>query len=277
MIKLVLCDLDGTLLPQGAPHVPEKTLAAIDRLQDGGVRFAPCSGRPLSCLDWMFSHAADSITSAVLVNGQVVILDGAIAYKKELDAKALEQLSQFVLAFDKTALVVDLDNHEYAVGVDQRLIDSNADVFGGHPSAMENFPKRPIVKSLIYAGGSPEQVEQTRAACEHSFPAFDFVLPAPNQPVIDVLPRGWNKSSGAKKLQELLEVDSSEVCVFGNAENDIPLLKSFDNFAAVDDSTNLIHKMANHHIGACSRQGVAAALDEIISANKEERAPSFLL
>ena len=102
MIKLVLCDLDGTLLPQGAPHVPEKTLAAIDRLQDGGVRFAPCSGRPLSCLDWMFSHAADSITSAVLVNGQVVILDGAIAYKKRAQMpKHSEQLSQFVLAFDK--------------------------------------------------------------------------------------------------------------------------------------------------------------------------------
>lgn len=277
MIKLVLCDLDGTLLLQGAPHVPEKTLAAIDRLQGGGVRFAPCSGRPLSCLDWMFPYAADLITSAVLVNGQLVILDGAIAYKKELNAKTLKQLSQFVLAFDKTALVVDLNNHEYAVGVDQRLIDSNADVFSGHPTAMESFPKRRITKSLIYAGGSPEQVERTRAACERSFPAFDFVLPAPNQPVIDVLPRGWNKSSGARKLQELLGIDSSETCVFGNAENDIPLLKSFDNFAAVDDSTDLVHKMANHHIGACSRQGVAAALDEIISANKEERTPSFLL
>ena len=55
MIKLVLCDMDGTLVPFGAERVSDRTLAAIRSLVHAGVRFGPASGREPIDLKTFFS------------------------------------------------------------------------------------------------------------------------------------------------------------------------------------------------------------------------------
>lgn len=46
-IRLVFCDMDGTLLTTDK-HVAPETLAAIEELEASGVQFIPCTGRMLS-------------------------------------------------------------------------------------------------------------------------------------------------------------------------------------------------------------------------------------
>ena len=54
MIRLVLSDLDNTLVPYGQPHVSERAIAAVHALAEKGVRFAPASGRGIGDLRHYF-------------------------------------------------------------------------------------------------------------------------------------------------------------------------------------------------------------------------------
>ena len=45
MIKLVLSDMDNTLVPFGARHASPRTMEAIHAVLDAGVRFGPDTGR----------------------------------------------------------------------------------------------------------------------------------------------------------------------------------------------------------------------------------------
>ena len=45
MIQFVMSDLDGTLVPEGSSHLPQRLVEAIDCLQRQGIPFAASSGR----------------------------------------------------------------------------------------------------------------------------------------------------------------------------------------------------------------------------------------
>ncbi len=60
MIRLVLSDLDGTLLPYGSPSVLDDALLALIRaLAARGVRFCPASGRQYTSLRRLFAPVAE--------------------------------------------------------------------------------------------------------------------------------------------------------------------------------------------------------------------------
>ena len=45
MIQLVVSDIDGTLLQDGANAIPPAIFEQIARLKERGIRFCPASGR----------------------------------------------------------------------------------------------------------------------------------------------------------------------------------------------------------------------------------------
>lgn len=54
MVKLIVSDLDGTLVPEGAGTLPEELVDTLDRLQAGGIPFAVSSGRQHASLRRVF-------------------------------------------------------------------------------------------------------------------------------------------------------------------------------------------------------------------------------
>ena len=63
-IKLVLSDMDGTLLPFGAHEVSARTMAGIAALREAGIAFGPSSGRERSDLIRYFHGDELSVATA---------------------------------------------------------------------------------------------------------------------------------------------------------------------------------------------------------------------
>lgn len=70
MIKLIACDLDGTLLDE-QKRLPEQIFPLIERLYEKGVLFAPASGRQYDNLKNLFAPVADKILF-IAENGALV-------------------------------------------------------------------------------------------------------------------------------------------------------------------------------------------------------------
>ena len=79
MIKLVLSDMDGTLLSKGASNVSYRTVRAIRTLLDVGVRFAPATGRQAFELDERFFGVRECYETAIAANGKRVYVDKTFA------------------------------------------------------------------------------------------------------------------------------------------------------------------------------------------------------
>lgn len=54
MIKLVLTDMDDTLIPAGHDGASDYAIEGIHAMQAAGLHFGPVSGRQPSAMGWMF-------------------------------------------------------------------------------------------------------------------------------------------------------------------------------------------------------------------------------
>lgn len=70
MLRLVLCDVDGTVLPRGETALCAETVDVLRRLTDRGVTVAIASGRPYAQLRSLFGALAHRLV--------FVCLDGAL-------------------------------------------------------------------------------------------------------------------------------------------------------------------------------------------------------
>lgn len=84
MIKLIVSDVDGTLLINGNTEIPANTIDMINRLQEQGVRFAVASGRQYANLKKLFKNVTREIIY-ICSNGALVIYKGKILNKSPLN------------------------------------------------------------------------------------------------------------------------------------------------------------------------------------------------
>ena len=61
MIKLIVSDIDGTILPEGTDLINPKLYDAIRILREKGIRFAAASGRQYESMHHVFAPVADEI------------------------------------------------------------------------------------------------------------------------------------------------------------------------------------------------------------------------
>ena len=76
MIKMIVCDLDGTLLA-GKSNIPEENITALRRAMAAGVQVVIASGRMI--------EATLPIAEKIGVNAPMVLLNGAMVYDPESD------------------------------------------------------------------------------------------------------------------------------------------------------------------------------------------------
>ena len=71
MIRLIVSDIDGTLIPYGEKTLSEELFPLIDRLKRAGILFCPASGRQLHSLRRLFAPVAEEL-AYVCENGAAV-------------------------------------------------------------------------------------------------------------------------------------------------------------------------------------------------------------
>ena len=280
MIKLVLTDMDNTLLPAGQDHVSYRAVTAIRDLLDLGVRFGPATGRDTFELDRMFFGARDCYATGIAANGKRVYVDGELRTYSLIDNGAVERLvdmmrdipNAFVttLAFDNPR-----GREPYkcigARGGDMMWFAQNIGFTG---ELCDTVPDEDIIAATIACAGTQKQLDEIVAQARVVAPDFDYAQPTEHW--VDVLPAGLNKGTALPLLLSELGISSDEVLFFGDADNDLALLGAVENSVAVSNATPAAAAAAKWHIGACEDEAVAEALEELADAIRNGGTPRFM-
>ncbi len=263
MIKLILSDMDNTLIPIGSTRVSRRTIEAIHACLDAGIPFVPASGRNLVEAARFFGNDERCYQTAVFSNGQQVYLDGRLVFEKPLDDASLQEAERIVMRREGCQLIsFRLEGGTDWVGAAREdllpIFESTAPHKGHRRKTLADLT---VVKAGIINMGDRnaelELLEELAAAC----PQLDFYNTTPHW--LDVVPRGWSKAEAVRLFEERLGIGPEQICAFGDGENDIPLLERVGHPCAVANATDHVRKVARWHVGACADDGVACALERI--------------
>ncbi len=81
---------------------------------------------------------------------------------------------------------------------------------------------------------------------------------------LDISPKGITKLVGIKKLMELEGIQDDEVLVLGDSENDATMLSYFKNSVAMGNASDRIKSLANYTTVSNKEDGVAKAIQKFV-------------
>lgn len=276
MIKLVLSDMDNTLLPFGAERVSPRAIAAIHTLQNEGLIFAPCTGRFLSELLVFFDRDQRSLSHCLAANGRRVYINGVLRSVTYLDTRALERLAEKARSVPGSGLLVYCDSDEnFALGFTEeetQLINAALPV----PfKPVSELPCDRFIKAVVRSPYEKKhEIKEFKCELEALCPELDFVESVPQW--FDVVDRGWTKADGVKIIQSLLDIKKDEILAFGDSENDLGMMEYLPYAVAVSNATPAIKEAARYEIGSVKDDAVAKALEELVRATRAHELPSYL-
>ncbi len=283
MIKLCLSDMDNTLIPFGEKLVSQRTIDAIHAVQEQGIDFGPCSGRNREEVSSFFGDDASCFNTAVLINGQKLYFNGQVIKEVTMDWEALRKVERIVADVPKMAFLTYRDDGIADwVGCSREEMDymyDRAFVRGGEWH--DTLPEYPVTKAGIVFMGTEEELLLLQERLYAEVPECEFAHTVVNW--MDVTPHDWSKVDGVRALADALNFTLDEVCVFGDADNDLTMLQWVPNSCAVANANDNAKAAARYHVPASADDGVAWALEQIAEAGRifnetgVETMPRFML
>ncbi|MEY8436958.1 HAD family hydrolase [Atopobiaceae bacterium 24-176] len=256
MIKLVLSDLDQTLLDTPRSGLTARAASAIRALMDCGVVFGPCTGRSRLLLPSLFGPStSDLYRSGVFDNGMVALLNGELVFRRTYDAASLASLAR--RAERERIGTLGVCGLPWAPA---GFVTVDSNWLAAHGEAALSG----LSKANIHLPEGSDLVGVARRL-EDLYPELDFVNPTRSRPILDVLASGCSKAPGARALAEAVGASLEEVLVFGDSDNDLEVLGAFTNSAAVADAKPAVLERARWVVGRCEDDGVAQALEALAS------------
>ncbi len=270
MYQVMACDLDGTLL-RNDKSVSKETIDELKRITDEGVIFLPSTGRthrelPAALRDLPFIHYA------LCCNGGSVydylhdryIYEDAIPHETAL--RVLEHLK--TLPVYETVVV---NGRRFARGSDDgQVCDYIRNVavqdilfnFTGAADVKQAFAQTGMnaQKLLLYPGEGADK-DSIMADLRNTFPELEISSSGPKY--IEVNIKGVDKGKALKRFCELTDIPIGESIAFGDAENDISMLKAAGKAVVTANGTEEAKRHADIVCPSNEEDGVAKMIREI--------------
>ena len=264
MIRLALADIDS-LIPYGRPMASSASIAGVRAANRAGILAGPITGRTTGRMRKMFGDASDCWDTGVLVNGQVVRLGGQTILQEAPSRDTLEEVARIVRDFagEGCALTVyddEVDGHDVCVGITREEMRRYPKAFAQFRHCAPHVPEGVFLKTNVHLSVGREDAIRLRDELQRRVPELTFVFPFPTSPTIDITPAGITKLTGLRLLVDELRIGWDEVCVFGDGENDLPVIRAVPNSVAVLNADPEVARAARWHIGADVDDAVAGAL-----------------
>ena len=250
MIKLIVSDVDGTILRRGEETVREAVFDAIRALTDKGIAFCLSSGRGYGSLRSLFAPVADRVYFACHY-GAVYLKDGRVLYHRPIKA---EDITRFVRADayrDKNVMLCGADRTyllHCAPAFQDMLISQGVGELCRVSSATEI--KEPIYKLGAYCN--------KRQPVAMPMPSGELRVAYEGDGWIEYVPRYANKGTALTDLQMRLFAGKYDTLAIGNDHHDIDLMRNAKYTVCMKGSSDELRRV-------CEREAedILAVLEEM--------------
>lgn len=261
MIKLIVSDVDGTLVHDGSGAINPELYDVILRLREKGIQFAIASGRPWASVENAFLPVKEKIFY-IANNGAYLGCHGRSLFVNTMDRDLVHRVISAVRRHPE--LVVS-----YA-GQDGDYLDSDNDELYRWLTESYKFQvervkdllevKDPCVKLSIYKESNVEE------AARDIYETFkdSLKITIAGDMWMDCMALGVNKGQSVKILQESLEIRPEETMAFGDQLNDLEMLEQAYYSFAVANAREEVRRAARFQADSNVNDGVLKVLKQLL-------------
>ncbi len=272
-IKVIVCDLDGTLLDD------QKRISKYDRdmlieAKKAGIKICFASGR----FDQMMSIYVDEIGGCDYVlssNGAVLYNSNKdkIIHSVVMDEQEVLNILEYLEENDTDFTMYSVDNAYYRKDVSKlkkRFTDYEKlskelgypkiiNAKGIEPSDFDTSNKD-IIKIVAY-----EKNERKIAVLDEFINSFEnLYTESTGYGIEGIFPRTVSKKKALEKLIEDMNITSDNVCAFGDYDNDISLFECAKHRVAVENAVDELKDMATYITASNNDSGVGRFISKIL-------------
>ncbi len=267
--KLIAMDLDGTLNNDEKKITP-RTREALMAAQSAGIRLALASARPSPGLRKERDVLCMRENGGVLMayNGGRIV-DAATDRVLFETCMPLEAAQEVMRALEKLPVTPILDDGRQFYVTDRNGYKVDYECRNNNMSCVEvenlaDFLQFAPVKILMSV--DPAAIAGVQAQIAQLLPA-ELAVVQTAAFYLEVIPRAIDKGRGLVQICRALGLRPAEVIAFGDAENDIPMLRTAGVGVAMGNADAAVKAAADRVTRSNNEDGIAAALEELLAAN----------
>lgn len=253
--KVVILDIDGTILPHGKTISPA-TLGAIQQLRDKNIKVVIATGRaPYFSNSIVHDTGVDSM---VFFNGAYAYHEGKEIYKNAIDKEVLERV--LLMSHDyQHPLTFLAGTHFTVTDLSHPFV---VEAYMNDSWKLEQTPPQFWKDQDIYQLFLHCDLED-EVSYQSKIPELDFRRWTSGARTCDVNLTKSNKAVGVTKLLEKLGIAPDEAIAFGDGLNDIEMLSLVGMGVAMGSARDEVKQAANMVTLSAEEDGVRFGLERL--------------
>lgn len=232
MIKLVVSDIDGTLLPDGTDKINPEIFDTIRRLKERGILFAAASGRQYESMYYVFEPVAEDMIF-IAENGSNVMCRGKNMSADYLDRGIAEELVRYIRGEEEFEILLSTPGMIYLEKNNPELFDMLANSYHNKIALTDDVIPycANTIKIAVYCEkGAERKLDDAKKAF-----GSRLNVALSGEIWIDFVSRTADKGKALGEIQKILHIHPEETMAFGDNCNDIGMLgRAFESYAVAN-------------------------------------------
>jgi Cof subfamily protein (haloacid dehalogenase superfamily) len=263
--RLIATDLDGTLLdPTGV--LRPRSVAALQAAADAGIVIVFATGRPPIVAGHEIAAAGRGVHFGVMANGTIIcsLPDQQVLHSITFATSMARDAVHALRAHD--------DGYGFALATD-RGFTAEAGFHARMP--VHHVADNPVSDALIGHEGSEHTIKLLAFHRSHGAHDLLHMMPPLLDPTlavthmgaeaVEIAPAGADKGVGLQWLCAHLGIDGSDVMVFGDEVNDLPMFAFAGHRVAVQNASELVRDAADEIAPPNTDEGVAQVIERLLA------------
>jgi Cof subfamily protein (haloacid dehalogenase superfamily) len=270
-IRLIAVDMDETLLTT-KKEISNKTWRALQRADQAGIQIVPVTGRNVRGLPDLLLQVCHY---AVLMNGGLgmELSSGHQLFQDAFaDGKTLEMYDRLREKFPQP-ISVFLEGEAY-MQANQKQYIPRYELPGMAAYVAQNRISVPDLRQKILTsqtGANKFNILHTTQADAGEIATLRNLVCSISDCSVsdtgdsyDINPAGVDKGSGLRKLSSALRIPMEAVMAFGDAGNDIPMLREAGIGICMGNGSREAKEAADYITASNNEDGVAAVIEQLV-------------
>jgi Cof subfamily protein (haloacid dehalogenase superfamily) len=279
-IKLIISDIDGTLLSYGSKVEHDKFIRLVKNLRNKGVHLTFATGRAYSGIsDLAEEIPISSAYPMILYNGSTAVypITKKVLFYNKFDTSTLKQLTSIIdrvggsillYCINEAAMSNELQNyteHIFAIGnPSEDIIDPNGqNIRWNIPIPKNIFCIAAMIDLFIN-----QSLINTLKTAIVEIPTISITQSTNH--FLEIRPQHSNKGTAIQEVCRQLNIDVNKVMTIGDNDNDIEMFKCTNMSIAVNNSSQHAEQAAKYVSQYNSLSGVIEALELVRQSKRYE-------
>ncbi len=262
MIKLILSDMDGTLLDENG-QLPEEFDEVMAMLKERDILFAPASGRQHDGLQKQFAKYKDDFVF-VAENGTYVTYKQQELFSTTLKEEHVKVLEAAVDEIPGVYTVLCGKKSAYVMSEHQPFVDELSKYYTSH-TLVEDFSQidDEIIKFTICDCDQRDAANTIYSKLRRFDGEMQVALSGDCW--VDVMNYGVNKGVAVQRLQQILGISARECVAFGDYLNDLEMMGAVRYSFAMENAHPKIKQAAAYQAKSNADHGVMLAIKDMLA------------